>query len=87
LTSGYFPGEDRAFVNGKCHHGGLLDSSSLPGINKDIDSFVFSPHSDLHQVAADLATAASVQFIQDLRTSLTQPQLRLVLGLDNSGIA
>lgn len=80
LTSGYFPGEDRVFVTGKCHHGGILDSS-LPGINKDTRLFLLSPHGNYHQKAAELATTASVTFLEELAGSVTPAQMRALLGL------
>ncbi|CAF1058645.1 unnamed protein product [Rotaria sordida] len=79
LTSGYLFnqfGENNAPVNKptnveKCSHGGVLDDSSLVpaigGINKDANSFTFSPHSNLHFQAVDLATKATEQILNDIR--------------------
>lgn len=83
LTSGYYPGEDRVFVTGKCHHGGILDST-VAGINKDSSLYLLSPHADRHEEAASLATTATVQFVEQLGDSLTRAQLLDLLGLNGS---
>ncbi|CAF1025796.1 unnamed protein product [Rotaria sordida] len=58
----------------KCSHGSVLDQSShipaIGGINKDSYSLVFSPHFDLHKQAADLATKATEQYLNDLRRDI-----------------
>ncbi|XP_029571613.1 von Willebrand factor A domain-containing protein 7 isoform X1 [Salmo trutta] len=73
LTTGYF----RTYPpkpQGKCSHGGILDSSrhqgAKGGINKDSTSPLFSPHHYLHVEAARLATTATLTVLRDLRDSV-----------------
>uniref|UniRef100_A0A3P8R1R1 von Willebrand factor A domain containing 7 n=2 Tax=Astatotilapia calliptera TaxID=8154 RepID=A0A3P8R1R1_ASTCA len=73
LTTGYFstfPPKPQ----GKCSHGGILDSSRFSGakggINKDSTSPLFSPHHYLHLKAATLATEATLTVLRDLRDSV-----------------
>ncbi|XP_063348924.1 von Willebrand factor A domain-containing protein 7 [Pelmatolapia mariae] len=73
LTTGYFstfPPKPQ----GKCSHGGILDSSrylgAKGGINKDSTSPLFSPHHYLHLKAATLATEATLTVLRDLRDSV-----------------
>ena len=80
LTSGYYTGQrtdggvpiDKP--DGKCSHGGFGDpSSDLPatgGINKDSIALDWSPHADLHDVAASVAVQASVDILQAIRTAV-----------------
>ncbi|CAL4124402.1 unnamed protein product, partial [Meganyctiphanes norvegica] len=52
---------------GKCSHGGILDDTAdeapKGGINKDTSSPCFSPHSNLHQEAAELAVKATSHYL------------------------
>ncbi|XP_034459215.1 von Willebrand factor A domain-containing protein 7 isoform X2 [Hippoglossus hippoglossus] len=73
LTTGYFstfPPKPQ----GKCSHGGILDSSrymgAKGGINKDSTSPLFSPHYYLHVEAAALATEATLTVLRDLRDNV-----------------
>ncbi|KAG8002177.1 von Willebrand factor A domain-containing protein 7 [Nibea albiflora] len=73
LTTGYFstfPPKPQ----GKCSHGGILDSSrhmgAKGGINKDSTSSLFSPHHYLHAEAATLATEATLSVLRDLRDTV-----------------
>ncbi|XP_067102530.1 von Willebrand factor A domain-containing protein 7 [Osmerus mordax] len=70
LTTGYFS-SDPPKPQGKCSHGGILDSSrhqgAKGGINKDSTSPLFSPHHYLHAQAARLATTATINVLRDLR--------------------
>ncbi|XP_027136156.1 von Willebrand factor A domain-containing protein 7 [Larimichthys crocea] len=73
LTTGYFstfPPKPQ----GKCSHGGILDSSrymgAKGGINKDSTSPLFSPHHYLHVEAATLATEATLSVLRDLRDTV-----------------
>ncbi|XP_067362402.1 von Willebrand factor A domain-containing protein 7 isoform X2 [Channa argus] len=73
LTTGYF-GTFPQKPNGKCSHGGILDSSrhmgAKGGINKDSTSPLFSPHHYLHVEAATLATEATLTVLRDLRDTV-----------------
>ena len=80
LTSGYYTGQTNdgggpiPKPNGKCSHGGFSDpSSDLPatgGINKDSISLDWSPHANLHDIAAAVAVQASVDILQAIRTAV-----------------
>ncbi|XP_067664113.1 von Willebrand factor A domain-containing protein 7-like isoform X2 [Haliotis asinina] len=78
LTSGYRSGQDvtkpykdpSVFRTGKCSHGGPWDESSssvaaLGGINKDSTLESLSPHSHLHQLAAQAAIEHTTYFFGD----------------------
>uniref|UniRef100_A0A3Q3KNU7 von Willebrand factor A domain containing 7 n=1 Tax=Mastacembelus armatus TaxID=205130 RepID=A0A3Q3KNU7_9TELE len=73
LTTGYFSTFPPK-PEGKCSHGGILDSSrymgAKGGINKDSTSPVFSPHHYLHVEAATLATEATLTVLRDLRDTV-----------------
>ncbi|XP_008304176.1 von Willebrand factor A domain-containing protein 7 [Stegastes partitus] len=73
LTTGYF-GTFPPKPQGKCSHGGILDSSrnlgAKGGINKDSTSPLFSPHHYLHVKAATLATEATLSVLRDLRDTV-----------------
>uniref|UniRef100_UPI0009B49E47 von Willebrand factor A domain-containing protein 7-like n=1 Tax=Monopterus albus TaxID=43700 RepID=UPI0009B49E47 len=73
LTTGYFSTFPPK-PEGKCSHGGILDSSrymgAKGGINKDSTSPFFSPHHYLHMEAATLATEATLSVLRDLRDSV-----------------
>ena len=80
LTSGYYSGQVDdggrriAKASGKCSHGGVLDSSrnqpATGGINKDSTSSFWSPHHYNHDKAVDIATKASVDFLQNIRSQV-----------------
>ena len=80
LTSGYYTGQLDSSGNeiikpqGKCSHGGHYDpSSDVPatgGINKDSEAFSWSPHADLHAIAARVATKSSVQILRSIRNDV-----------------
>ncbi|XP_044057175.1 von Willebrand factor A domain-containing protein 7 isoform X2 [Siniperca chuatsi] len=73
LTTGYF-NTFSPKPQGKCSHGGILDSSrymgAKGGINKDSTSPLFSPHHYLHVEAATLATEATLSVLRDLRDTV-----------------
>src|SRR5207245_5402085 len=101
LTSGYYAGltlqgvlpEDRTKpIATKCSHGGPFDFTTTTldgGINKDSRDCGFSPHATYHNIAADVATDASYQFVLDLKDALTAKngisvatrQLKSLLGV------
>lgn len=86
LTSGYYGGEDRTKPSSlKCSHGGIKDSSAVgffgEGINKDVLICDFSPHYFLHGSAVSVAREATKKFIRELRSDLTEAQLKLLLGV------
>lgn len=82
LVSGYY--SEQAMEDGtpvpkpepsmKCSHGGILDQDTfLPaagGINKDAGYYMFSPHADLHLVAANLAINHSQYFYNQIRQKI-----------------
>ena len=59
---------------GKCNHGGLLDSyATMPpsgGINKESSDPSLSPHHHLHEDAGKAALSATVQFLVGAGNSL-----------------
>ncbi|XP_051253637.1 von Willebrand factor A domain-containing protein 7 [Dicentrarchus labrax] len=73
LTTGYISTSPQK-PQGKCSHGGILDSSryigAKGGINKDSTSPLFSPHHYLHVEAATLATEATLSVLRDLRDTV-----------------
>jgi hypothetical protein len=85
LTSGYFGSEPDTPLPGvvKCRHGGEIDSGPGPGggINKDVNSCLFSPHYTLHESAAAVAVLATEKFLRELKLLLTDAQLRLLFGI------
>ncbi|XP_019642535.1 PREDICTED: von Willebrand factor A domain-containing protein 7-like isoform X2 [Branchiostoma belcheri] len=96
LTSGYSSNQKDLNGNpvnkpegvGKCSHGGHFDGSKdIPaagGINKDTKWSLFSPHSDLHNQAAQLAVKATEEFFRSIRTATGDAQFANFLNL-NSG--
>ncbi|XP_026110623.1 von Willebrand factor A domain-containing protein 7-like [Carassius auratus] len=74
LTSGY---TRKSNPKGKCSHGGFRDFSS--GINKD---FSASCHGPLHNKAADVAIAASVQLLEKIWKNIDGPRFLRLVGLD-----
>ncbi|CAN9493256.1 unnamed protein product [Ophioblennius macclurei] len=82
LTSGYFAIVPFSAEKppGKCSHGGAVDATSslepTGGINKDTFS---ADHGFLHQQAADMATAATVELLEDIRAAAgNQPFLQMM---------
>jgi hypothetical protein len=59
----------------------MLFGESLPGINKDSMNCGFSPHFHHHRDAVELSVAASVQYINDIRSQLTDNQFRQLMGV------
>ena len=97
LISGYYGGEDRrpllesTLPQTKCNHGGLEDSlGKEDGINKDTKAIAgffapFSPtHSIYHEQAADLATQATIKFLDELKSdpAITPALMASLLGAD-----
>ncbi|XP_060942361.1 von Willebrand factor A domain-containing protein 7-like [Limanda limanda] len=75
LTSGYFGIRSRSSKpDGKCSHGGQLDRTSsidpTGGINKDTKD---SQHGHLHDIAAKMAIAATLQVLEDIRLAVGDP--------------
>ncbi len=86
LTSGYFAGQNRNLLPGKCRHGGGFDGSpGWGGINKDMSICLptggGSPHSDRHPQAAALAADASVRLFRDIRTRVGERRYKALLGV------
>ena len=86
LTSGYFGGQNRDLLPGKCRHGGGFDSSpGWGGINKDMSICLptggGSPHSDRHPEAAARAVDASVRLFRDIRTRVGERRYKALLGV------
>jgi hypothetical protein len=94
LTSGYYGAEDRPKPSdglplfpsgqGKCSHGGPFDTTTvLVGINKDSRDPDLSPNGAYHDVAADAATQATLQFLNQIKNdpAVTNKQLRLLFGV------
>ncbi|XP_032401073.1 von Willebrand factor A domain-containing protein 7 [Xiphophorus hellerii] len=74
LTTGYTSSSFPFKPKGKCSHGGIFDKSRLlsarGGINKDTNSFFFSPHHYLHVEAAGLAAIATQTALRDLKDTV-----------------
>ena len=84
LTSGYYGGQDvTPAIATKCRHGGLLDSGTGPdgGINKDTLLQTFSPHNFSHGAAASSALAGTKAFIREIKSRVTERQIKLLLGV------
>ncbi|KAL7887781.1 hypothetical protein AOLI_G00055020 [Acnodon oligacanthus] len=85
LTSGYFSLQSPYKPKGKCSHGGLFDLTSRVepkgGINKDGTTAV---HGSLHFVAADVATAASRDLLQDIRDAAGNVEFLRLMGIFQS---
>ncbi|XP_066279143.1 von Willebrand factor A domain-containing protein 7-like [Branchiostoma lanceolatum] len=94
LTSGYSSNQRDLDGNpvskpegvGKCSHGGHFDGSkdvpAAGGINKDTKWSLFSPHSDLHNQAAQLAVKATEAFFRSIRTAAGDAQFANFLNLN-----
>ncbi|KAK3554501.1 hypothetical protein QTP70_024406, partial [Hemibagrus guttatus] len=82
LTSGYFGWSK---PKGKCSHGGLLDLSSWfeGGINKDTDS---SHHGYLHYEAASVATAATIELLEDIRAAIRDSEFLRLMGFSQTSV-
>jgi von Willebrand factor A domain-containing protein 7 len=95
ITTGYYGGDDRAKPNDfKCSHGGKVvflgglitskDSSSKgaigSGINKDTKKCTISPHNDKHLAAAGVAKQATTEYLDQIKTLIKVPKLKLLLG-------
>ncbi|XP_037392795.1 von Willebrand factor A domain-containing protein 7-like [Pygocentrus nattereri] len=85
LTSGYFSLLSPNKPKGKCSHGGLVDLTSLVtpkgGINKD---GITTAHGSLHFVAADVATAATRDLLQDIREATGNVEFLRLMGIFQS---
>ncbi|XP_076024338.1 von Willebrand factor A domain-containing protein 7-like [Genypterus blacodes] len=84
LTSGYFGIVPFSATKptGKCSHGGAVDATSSiepkGGINKDTTS---SSHGFLHMDAANVATAASIELLEDIRRAAGDREFLQMLGI------
>ncbi|MBN3314752.1 VWA7 protein, partial [Atractosteus spatula] len=83
LTSGYYDLNPWASKpKGKCSHGGLSDftSDDIPrgGINKDTYS---SDHGTLHEIAAQIATTATMELLQDIRNAAGDDEFLWLMGI------
>lgn len=84
-------------IPAKCNHGGIGDSAAptqyildssgnvvesiKPGINKDTRSCLISPHSNLHDDAANRAITATEKYIREVvKPQLTTKQFAALLG-------
>ncbi|XP_062852458.1 von Willebrand factor A domain-containing protein 7-like [Trichomycterus rosablanca] len=85
LTSGYFSMFSLEKPKGKCSHGDSWDmtSSTEPtgGINKDTRN---SSHGYLHNIAADVATAATKQLLLNIRASVGDSEFLRLMGLTHN---
>ncbi|KAL7873936.1 hypothetical protein SRHO_G00049060 [Serrasalmus rhombeus] len=85
LTSGYFSLLSPNKPKGKCSHGGLGDLTSLVtpkgGINKDGTT---TAHGSLHFVAANVATAATRDLLQDIRDTAGNVEFLRLMGIFQS---
>ncbi|XP_072535234.1 von Willebrand factor A domain-containing protein 7-like [Salminus brasiliensis] len=85
LTSGYTNGITISKPAGKCSHGGAIDLTSQldpkGGINKDTPK---SSHGNLHFVAADVATAATRDLLEDIRKSTNDIEFLRLMGISSS---
>ncbi|KAM9857658.1 von Willebrand factor A domain-containing protein 7 [Aulostomus maculatus] len=87
LTSGYIGIFSAAKPKGKCSHGGAgdLSSSAFPrgGISKD------EPHAGnlaFHKVAVSVATAASLQLLEDIRLAAGDNDFLRMMGIARSSV-
>ncbi|XP_036418022.1 von Willebrand factor A domain-containing protein 7-like [Colossoma macropomum] len=85
LTSGYFSLTSPSKPKGKCSHGGFFDLTSRVepkgGINKDGAT---TAHGSLHFVAADVATAATGDLLQDIREEAGDVEFLRLMGISKS---
>ncbi|XP_046901560.1 LOW QUALITY PROTEIN: von Willebrand factor A domain-containing protein 7-like [Hypomesus transpacificus] len=87
LTSGYFNLLFSAKPAGKCSHGGSFDQTSgqdaVGGINKDD---VGASHGHMHQVAAEVAVAATTELLEDIRAFAGDRGFLRLMGLSQSSV-
>ncbi|XP_077574936.1 von Willebrand factor A domain-containing protein 7-like [Stigmatopora nigra] len=87
LTSGYFNLFSAGKPEGKCSHGGDADMTSetepVGGINKDM---VTSEHGSLHDEAASLAVAATMELLEDIRIAGGDRNFLRLMGLFQSPV-
>ncbi|KPP56464.1 hypothetical protein Z043_125912, partial [Scleropages formosus] len=71
----------------KCSHGGIIDLTShqspVGGINKDKTS---ASHGHLHSTAAEVATNATVQLLEDIRVSVGDSSFLRLMGITRSSV-
>ena len=88
LTSGYYPGNNRPQKDTKaykCQHGGVPQiKQGVQGINKDSKSCAWSPHYHLHNLAAQSAELATVEYITAIKTQVSERQFESLFGLGPS---
>ena len=60
---------------------GIILGPPTPGINKDSNSCGWSPHNTLHRPAAEVALAASIQLLNDLKKDLEEVKLKQLFGI------
>lgn len=95
LTTGYYGGQtDNSRPEGvaKCSHGGTKDSTATggdednptSGLNKDTKFCELSPHASLHATAASVGTAATKQFLLDLKGKVSETEFMQLLGIGPS---
>uniref|UniRef100_A0A1A8RPC7 von Willebrand factor A domain containing 7 n=1 Tax=Nothobranchius rachovii TaxID=451742 RepID=A0A1A8RPC7_9TELE len=87
LTSGYMGIYSSAKPRGKCSHGGSSDYTSTRaprgGINKDERN----PHNAaFHDIAVNLATAASLQLLEDIRSAAGDQDFLRMMGIARSSV-
>ncbi|XP_030640134.1 von Willebrand factor A domain-containing protein 7-like [Chanos chanos] len=83
LTSGYNTEDGTSKPPGKCHHGGVFDS----GINKDDPATSLAPgEPDPHDLAAKLATEATVDLLRNIRNTAGDHLFLKMLGISRSSV-
>ncbi|XP_056450921.1 von Willebrand factor A domain-containing protein 7-like [Gadus chalcogrammus] len=82
LTSGYFGLLSSSKPAGKCSHGGVFDQTRntepTGGINKDGPT---AEHGHAHHTAARLATAATIELLDDIRGAAGNTDFLRMLGI------
>ncbi|CAL8282251.1 unnamed protein product [Arctogadus glacialis] len=82
LTSGYFGLLSSSKPAGKCSHGGVFDQTRntepTGGINKDGPT---AEHGHAHHAAARLATAATIELLDDIRGAAGNTDFLRMLGV------
>lgn len=84
LVSGYYSGQhvQRIDADSGCNHGGLLDvDAANGGINKDSGYYLFSPHADMHALAAELAIDHTEYFFDQLRKLIGDDEFNYFLKI------
>ncbi|MEY4513892.1 MAG: hypothetical protein RLZZ450_6014, partial [Pseudomonadota bacterium] len=95
ITTGYYGGQPdvvRPTGVAKCNHGGSKDSTATggdqdnptSGLNKDTKFCELSPHAMLHATAASVSTAATKQFLLDLKGKVGETEFMQLLGIGPS---